>query len=265
MTGALFELQQVSHGFPGGTLALDQLDLTISPGGCVALMGCNGAGKSTLLHILAGLVSPVEGQVLWQGKQLSPSVLNRSKPLRTDFRRQVGIVFQDPDSQWLCDTVLDEVMYGPLQIWPEDEAVARVTPLLQVMGVEHLSGQPPYVLSGGEKRRVALASVISMDPEELLLDEPTTSLDAATIDFLLDWLNEYIARPGKTLIMATHDLDLVRELADRCIVLTPCHKLARHDTTANVLSDEELLRQMNLVSRKRGRSSHLEGPAQSST
>lgn len=250
MTEPLFELAGVSHGFPGGVPALDNINTSISSEGCLAMMGCNGAGKSTLLHILAGLVLPVSGQAMWHGQTISPQVLNKDKSLRSDFRRRVGIVFQDPDSQWLCDTVLDEVMYGPLQIWPKQEATDRASSVIQIMGIEHLATQPPYVLSGGEKRRVALASVIAMDPDTLLLDEPTSNLDAATIDFLITLLQEFKARPGKTVIMATHDLPLVEELADRCLVLTPCHKVARTGSLEEIMGDRELLRQMNLVRRR---------------
>lgn len=250
MTPPLFELKAVSHGFQGGTQALDCLNLQVATGEFLGLLGCNGAGKSTLLHILGGLISAQQGSVQWLGRAISVQLLSRDISLRSEFRRSVGTVFQDPDSQWLCDTVKEEVLYGPLQIWNRDEAQARVLQVMEIMGINHLAEQPPYTLSGGQKRRVALASIISMDPDVLLLDEPTSSLDAATTDFLIDWLKEFINRPGKTLIIATHDLELVRELTSRCLVITPCHKLAREGTTRDILADENLLRQMNLLSRR---------------
>ncbi len=249
MTAPLYELKNVSHSFQNDTQALDGLNTRIETGECLALLGCNGAGKSTLLHILGGLISAREGIVLWHGQEISVQLLSRNSAIRNNFRRSVGTVFQDPDSQWLCDTVKDEVLYGPLQIWDVEEAQVRVSQVMDIMGINHLAEQAPYTLSGGQKRRVALASIISMDPEVLLLDEPTSSLDAATTDFLIDWLQEYVKRPGKTLIIATHDLELVRELTTRCVVMTPCHKMAREAATADVLADENLLRQMNLLRR----------------
>ncbi len=250
MSVALYELRNLSHSFSENGAALHELNLVISSGGCVNLIGCNGAGKSTLLHILAGLVTPRSGELLWQGQLLSSQILARDAELRNLFRRSTGIVFQDPDSQWLCDTVHDEVMYGPRQLWQPAEAEDRALQAMQVTGIEHLAEQAPYALSGGEKRRVALASIISMDPEVLLLDEPTSSLDAATIDFLTEWLLEFRSTAGKTLIVATHDLELVRELGGKCLMLTPCHKQATYDETSAVLDNHQLLRQMNLQSRR---------------
>ncbi len=251
MSAPLFKLDNISHGFQAESKALDCINTHIEAGDCLALLGCNGAGKSTLLHILGGLITPTEGSVQWCGREISMQLLSRDNVLRSEFRRSVGTVFQDPDSQWLCDTVKDEVLYGPLQIWPPAEAHARVAQIIEIMGINHLSEQPPYALSGGQKRRVSLASIISMDPDVLLLDEPTSSLDAATTDFLVDWLRDFTKRPGKTLIIATHDLELVRDLTTRCVVITPCHKLAREGTTSEILSDENLLRQMNLLGRRK--------------
>jgi len=249
MVNSLYHLVNVTHSYSSG-LALDGITVEITKGGCLGLVGCNGAGKSTLLYILGGLTSPQSGKVCWNDKELSPALLKHDRAFRKDFRRNVGIVFQDPDSQWLCDTVRDEVLYGPGQIWCFAEAERRALEALEVMGIAHLVQQAPYALSGGEKRRVALASIIAADPEVLLLDEPTASLDAATTDFLLDWLEEFIGRPGKTIIMATHDLALLRELADRCMVLTPCHRVAAYADTQSILGDTELLRQMNLIGRR---------------
>jgi len=249
MVEVLYRLENVTHSYASG-LALDGISAQITKGGCLGLVGCNGAGKSTLLYILAGLTNAQSGTIYWNEKELSPSRFKRDGVFRKEFRRNVGIVFQDPDSQWLCDTVHEEVLYGPGQIWAFAEAERRALEALEVMGIAHLVEQAPYALSGGEKRRVAIASIIATDPEVLLLDEPTASLDAATTDFLLDWLEEFIGRPGKTVIMATHDLSLLRELADRCMVLTPCHRVAAYKPTCKVLADTELLRQMNLLGRR---------------
>jgi cobalt/nickel transport system ATP-binding protein len=246
-------MSDLTHEFTPGAAALEGVSSEIHPGGCTALLGANGAGKSTLLHLLAGLITPTQGQVLWRGEAVSAQNLKSNAALRARFRRSVGIVFQDPDCQWLCNTVQEEVELGPRQIWSRDEARERAAQVMVLLGVNHLADRPPYALSGGQKRRVALASVIAMDPDVLLLDEPTLSLDAATTDFLLEWLTEFLSDAGKTLVLATHDLALVRELAHSAIVITPCHRLGRSGTAAEVLADVEFLQRMNLASRRRRR------------
>jgi cobalt/nickel transport system ATP-binding protein len=250
MSQTLYRLDKLSHQYSSG-LALDGITAEIAAGGCMGLVGCNGAGKSTLIYILAALLDPMQGVLEWNGQAVSAGIFARDPQLRAAFRRNVGIVFQDPDTQWLCDSVKSEVIYGPAQIWASEEAELRALEAMQTTGVSHLAEQAPYALSGGEKRRVALASVIAMDPDVLLLDEPTASLDAATTDFLLDWLDDFAARPGKTIIMATHDLHILREVSERCMVLTPCHRLAAFDSTDAILSDTSLLRQMNLQGRRK--------------
>jgi len=246
----LFFLQNVSHQFGPEGLALDDVTLQIPAAGCVALLGANGAGKSTLLHLIAGVISPTSGELQWRGQPYSRAILEKDLNLRREFRRQVGMVFQDPDCQWLCETVREEVEYGPRQIWPAAEARERADQMMVLMGINHLADRAPYSLSGGQKRRVALASVMSLDPDVLLLDEPTLSLDAATTDFLVDWLVEFLARPGKTVILATHDLCLALEVGTWCAVLTPCHRLARTGRVAEIAGDKLFLQQMNLASRR---------------
>lgn len=246
----LFQLRNITHEFTPGEPALAQIFAEIHTGRCTAILGCNAAGKSTLLHMLAGLLTPTHGDLQWHGNTVSAAILNQNQTLRSDFRRRVGIVFQDPDTQWLCETVQEEVEFGPRQIWPHIEASERAAQVMVTMGVNHLAARAPFTLSGGEKRRVALASVMALSPDVLLLDEPTLSLDAATTDFLLDWLHEYLAHPGKTLILASHDLQLVAELAPVALVLTPCHLLARVGSTREILGDFPFLRQMNLASRR---------------
>ena len=250
MTTRLFSLDQLTFKFQQSQTALDDITVEISFGVSLALLGCNGAGKSTLLQILAGLLAPASGIVCWKDDILSPTNLQKDPALRTRFRKSVGLLFQDPDSQWLCDTVKEEVSYGPNQLWSKDEVESRVFQMMASMGIEHLSHRPPYTLSGGEKRRVALASVLVNNPEVLLLDEPTASLDAATTDFLVDHLQEFRRQDNKTLIIASHDLPFIEELTEQAIVLTPCHKLSRVTSTSAVIQDIPFLRQMNLMRRR---------------
>lgn len=249
MTSPLFEMRDLSYEFAPGIPALDGVHAAIPSGGCTALLGCNGAGKSTLLHLLAGLLTSTAGELRWKDEALSAQILRDNPPLRAKFRTEVAMTFQDPDAQWLCETVQQEVEFGPRQLWSAEEARERASEIMITLGINHIADRAPFLLSGGQKRRVALASILAVDPAVLLLDEPTAGLDAATTDFLLDWLAEFLATPGKTLILATHDLALVEEVATTALVLTPCHKLARHASTENLLRDEDFLRQMNLLRR----------------
>lgn len=257
---SLFILQKVSYVFPTGGAALDSIDLEIARGSRIVLLGANGAGKSTLLQILAGLQFPTKGKVFYEHEQLTQKAFSGNPQLRRSFRRKVGVLFQNPDAQLFCPTVWEEVAFGPMQLYSAEEAQERTFGILHSMGIEHLSNEAPFALSGGEKRKVALAAVLVTEPDVVLLDEPTVSLDASTTDFLMDWLREYGQSPGKTFISSTHDLLMAPELGNEAVVLTPCHKIARMGSLQNVLEETELLRQMNLLRRERISSSSAVPP-----
>ena len=244
--GHIFEARNLDYDYPGNIAALRQLNLTIGPGELVALLGANGSGKSTLLKLLDGLIFPTGGQLLAFGKPLSEKAL-RDGPFVLEFRRRVGLVFQDPDVQLFSPTVWDEVIFGPLQLGiPKDEVVSRGSEALKLLNIAHLRERPPYRLSGGEKKKVALASVLSLHPRVLLLDEPTTGLDPWSqgnlIDFLIDWADE-----GKSLVFSTQDLDTVEELATRVIVLGADHGLVADGKPGEFLSNPDFLLRTNLV------------------
>jgi cobalt/nickel transport system ATP-binding protein len=163
------------------------------------------------------------------------------------FRQKIGYVFQDSDIQLFCPTVIDELLFGPLQIGLERaEAMDRAVEILKMLKIENLSNRPTYMLSGGEKKRVALGSVLTMNPDVLLLDEPTNGLDPRTQVFLMELilaLNE----AGKTIVIATHDLSLVGELHSRVAVLSEEHRLEKVGSADEILYDEELLLKVNLI------------------
>ena len=198
--------------------ALNGLSMRIKRGERVALLGANGSGKSTLLRLLAGLYFPERGDISFFGESLTEQRLENEQ-FFYGFRRRVGMVFQNPDIQLFNPSVFDEVAFGPLQLqWPKQQIRERVGETLDLMGITHLKDRAPHRLSGGEKKRVALASVLVLDPEVLLLDEPSAALDpssqAQIVEFLVSWGNR-----SKTVITATHDLDTLEEIADRCYVL----------------------------------------------
>lgn len=240
----VFDISDVSYSY-GQIAALNCVSLRIARGERVALLGANGSGKSTLLRLLAALCFPEQGSISFSGENLT------AERLETDefffrFRRRVGIVFQNPDIQLFNPSVFDEVAFGPLQLrWPEEQVRERVRETLAAMDIAGLSERPPHRLSGGEKKRVALASVLVLDPEVLLLDEPTTGLDpssaAQIVRLLASWKNG-----SRTVIAATHDLDVLEEIADRCWVLESGRIIA-DDEPLSVLHNIALLERASLM------------------
>ena len=245
-TSHIFETKSLDYDYPGNIPALRQLSLSIGPGELVALLGANGSGKSTLLKLMDGLIFPTGGQMLAFGKHLSEKALKDAQFVR-EFRRRVGLVFQDSDVQLFCPTVWDEVTFGPLQLGiSKDEVVSRASEALKLLNIDHLRERPPYRLSGGEKKKVALASVLSLQPQVLLLDEPTNGLDpwsqGSLIDFLLRWADK-----DKCMVFSTQDLDIVEEVATRVIVLGNDHGIVADGEPEKFLSDPDFLLKTNLV------------------
>ncbi len=225
--------------------ALHDLSLQIAPGESVALLGANGSGKSTLLRILDALYFPSRGQVSFSGQPLTADVLQQEE-FALAFRRRVALVFQNPDVQLFNPTVFDEVAFGPLQMrWSKAQVLSRVASTMELMGIAHLRDRPPYRLSGGEKKRVALASVIVLDPDVLLLDEPTSALDPRSQSQVIDLIQEWKSL-SKTVITATHQLEIVDDIASRVVVLE-AGSVAATGTPAEILSNHELLLRANLV------------------
>lgn len=241
---ALFDCRDVHFDYDR-VRALRGLSLEIAAGESVALVGANGSGKSTLLRLLDGLGFASRGTVSFCGDALTPDRL-QSDEFALGFRRRVALVFQNPDVQLFNPTVFDEIAFGPVQLrLSKQEVVQRVDEALQLMHIEHLRERPPYRLSGGEKKRVALASVIVLDPEVILLDEPTSTLDPRSQSQLIDLLQNWKSA-SKTIIIATHQLEILDELAGRLVVLEQ-GKVAASGSTRDILNDFDLLLRANLV------------------
>ena len=242
--GPIFDVQNVSFEYEK-LPALRGLSLTIEHGQSIALVGANGSGKSTLLRLLDALCFPSSGTVSFCGDSLTPEKFH-SDNYAISFRRRVALVFQNPDVQLFNPTVFDEVAFGPLQMgWSSTEVVARVDETLQLMGIPHLRDRAPYRLSGGEKKRVALASVIVLDPEVLLLDEPTSMLDPRSQSQLIDLIQQWKGS-AKTVITATHQLEIVEDIAD-CVFVLEQGSVAASGSARDILSDGDLLLRANLV------------------
>jgi len=243
---AVFELSNVSFSYGGGVPALTGVDLTIGEGERVALLGANGSGKSTLLRILGGLTQPSVGDVRAFGAPLNSELLQDEARAQA-FRRRVGIVFQNADAQLFSPTVREEIAFGPLHLGlAKDQALQRVDDMVRLLGLEALVERPPYKLSGGEQKKVALAAVLAIDPEVLLFDEPTGGLDPRTRQWLLEFL-QALHEAGKTLILATHDLAELERLADRVVILGEDHRIAAVGQLEEMLGDRDLLLRVNLI------------------
>ncbi|MHB1134224.1 MAG: energy-coupling factor ABC transporter ATP-binding protein [Chloroflexota bacterium] len=245
-SGAVFELEGVGYTYGGGITALRGVNLSVGAGEKVAILGANGSGKSTLLKLMDGLYFASEGTVRAFGRPLNERAL-ADDAFSYDFRRRVGFIFQDSDVQLFSASVWDEVAFGPLQLGlTRDEVAARVEQTLALLDIRELAERAPYRLSGGEKKKVSLASVLSIRPEVLLMDEPTAGLDPRSRRALVEFVRG-LNGEGKTIVTATHDLDIVEEIADRALVFDEHKQLLMAGTPAEVLANEDLLVRANLL------------------
>ena len=240
----LFRLEGVRYVYPNGQPALDGVDLEIRRGEQVVLLGANGSGKSTLLKLLDGILAPSAGSMRAMGTDVA-AVAAGVDAFR--FHRAVGLVFQDPDIQLFSATVFDDVAFGPLQLGMTNaEVKERCDEALAEMDIAHLADRAPFELSGGEKKRAAIASVLSLRPEVVLLDEPTASLDPRTKWVLVDLIRR-LGAAGRTVVTATHELDIVPIIADRVVVLGEERRVLAEGSPATILGDRELLVRANLI------------------
>jgi len=213
MSETAISMKNVRYVYPDGSVALDDVSIEIAKGERVAILGPNGAGKSTLMLNLAGILTPSQGEV----NILGLPVKTENMP---DIRRNVGLTFQNPDDQLFCSTVFEDVAYGPLNLGlPEDEVTSRATDSLRQVGLEGYEKRLPHHLSEGEKKKVAIATVLSMRPKILMIDEPTANLDPKSREELTELIRDVVKRHEMTLIVATHDVDLVPQIADNVFIL----------------------------------------------
>jgi cobalt/nickel transport system ATP-binding protein len=232
------EVRGLAYAYPDGHQALYGIDLTVERGERVALLGPNGAGKTTFVLHLNGILYGGAGTVNVAGLDVRPGDRNALR----EIRRRVGIVFQDPDDQLFMPTVRDDVAFGPANLGLRGaELDTRVTEALEAVGMADVADRPPHHLSFGQRRRVAVATVLAMRPEILVLDEPTSNLDPASRRELADILRSLEV----TLLVVTHDLPYALELCERSVVLSD-GSIVADGPTPDVLSDEELLRRHRL-------------------
>ncbi|MEJ5327615.1 MAG: ATP-binding cassette domain-containing protein [Candidatus Bathyarchaeia archaeon] len=239
----LFRLENLSHKYSDGTLALDNISLSFAKGERIALLGPNGSGKTTLLLHLNGILKPTAGRIYFEDKPLeySPKAL-------LELRRRVGFVFQDPNDQLFAPTVKQDVAFGPLNLGQPAGQVKKVADeALKLVGMSEYADKPPHFLSLGQKKRVALAGVLAMKPEVVIMDEPTSNLDPRGTSEILHLLLRLNKELGLTLILATHDVDMVPLFASKLYILNK-GKLVSEGAPAELFSDAELIRSVNLRS-----------------
>lgn len=235
MSHHIVEARDLHYTYSDGTKAIQGISFRITHGESVAIVGENGAGKSTLLLHLNGYLMPTSGDMRIGDYPVTRETL-------PEVHRTVGMVFQDPDDQLFMPTVFDDVAFGPINLgFPVREVEERVAAALETVGMIHLRDRPPYKLSAGEKRAVAIATVLSMSPNILVMDEPSSHLDPRTRRKLIDLLDTF----KHTKIIATHDLDLAMDLCRRTIVI---HKgtIAADGPTVELMQNEDLLRRCSL-------------------
>jgi cobalt/nickel transport system ATP-binding protein len=235
MTHHIVEVHDLEYSYPDGTPALQGVSFRVAHGESTAIVGANGAGKSTLLLHLNGCLAPTKGTIQIGDFPLTKETLKL-------VRRTVGMVFQDPDDQLFMPTVYDDVAFGPLNLGlaPRDVDV-RVMNALSIVGAGHLKNRPPYKLSGGEKRAVSIATVLSMSPDILVMDEPTSNLDPKARRQLIELLKTF----KHTKIIATHDLDMVIDLCERTIVMHN-GRVTADGPTSEIFQNDALLEESHL-------------------
>jgi cobalt/nickel transport system ATP-binding protein len=238
---SFLELKNVSFIYPDGTLGLDNIDLEITKGSKIAVIGGNGAGKSTLFLILNGINKPTKGKLFFNKKEIT---YKRNELL--DLRKKVGIVFQDPDIQIFSASVFEEISFGLINIGIDKKEIPGIIErTARLLNISHLIEKPVHLLSFGQKKRVAIASIIAMNPEVLLLDEPTAGLDPKGVSELMNLLDDIRDNMNVSIVISTHDIDFVPVFCDQVYVMNR-GKIHAKGTPDEIFELSDMIRSMDL-------------------
>lgn len=241
MNENILETRDLHYTYADGTIALKGVSVGIKRGKCTAILGGNGAGKSTMFLNFNGIHKPSSGQVLFNGKPI-----NYSHKGLNELRRRVGIVFQDPDNQLFSASVVQDISFGAVNLkLPEEEVNRRVSDAMMRTGISGLKDKPTHCLSFGQKKRVAIAGVLAMEPEVLVLDEPTAGLDPIGISEIMKLLKETQRELGISIVISTHDIDIVPLYCDYTYVMNE-GKIVMGGTPKEIFSKKETIRHVNL-------------------
>ena len=227
-------------------VVLREINLEIKAGEAIALIGPNGSGKSTFLKLINGLVHPGKGSYIFDGEEVTEKKLENSTYSKK-FHQKVGFIFQNSDAQLFNSTVYEEIAFGPRQMGiSEEEVERRVADCLSLLGIEKLKDRQPYNLSGGEKKKVAMASVLSLNPDVLVLDEPMNEIDPKGKRFLREFLIK-LRDSGKTLICSTHEFGYIEGIFNRVLVFSEDHEIVRDGDYNEILADKDFLIECNIL------------------
>jgi cobalt/nickel transport system ATP-binding protein len=236
----IIETKNISYHYPDGTKALEKVNFQVEEGKIVALLGPNGAGKSTLFLHFNGILKPSSGIILVDGSEIKYDKKNLMS-----VRQKIGIVFQNPDDQLFAPTVMEDVAFGPMNIGLSHEEVElRVKEALKKVSMEGVEKKPPHHLSGGEKKKVAIAGILAMQPKIMVLDEPTSGLDPKGASQIMSLLYE-LNREGMTIIISTHDVDMVPLYASNMYIISK-GKIIKKGSPPEVFEDVKTIREANL-------------------
>lgn len=235
----IIETRNLTYAYPNRPPALNGVNFIAGRKARIAVIGANGAGKSTLFKHLNGILKPSSGEVLIHGEPITKATLR-------EVRKMIGIVFQNPDDQVFSPTVEQDIAFGPINLGLDEETVHhRVESAMRLLALDDLRERPPHHLSGGEKKRVAIAGILAMEPQVLVLDEPTAGLDPQGVTDLVGFVNTLPERFGMTVIFSTHHLDLVPELADYVYVMDR-GEIAAQGPVPAIFSQPDLLARTRL-------------------
>lgn len=242
----MIDIKNLYYSYDENILALKNINFHADKGEAIALVGVNGSGKSTLMKILTGLVSQSSGSYFFQGEEITHKKLQKDSFSKA-FHKKIGFVFQNSEVQLFCSNVYDEIAFGPRQMgMDEDEVHKRVQDTLKLLNIENLKYRQPYHLSGGEKKKVAIASVVVLNPEVYVFDEPMNGLDPKTKRFLRDFMLA-LNKAGKTIICSTHDFQYVEGVFQRAVVFSSDHEIIRDGNYEEIMKDEGFLFENNII------------------
>lgn len=239
-------MKNIYYSYDSSDPVLKNINLKISPGESVAFIGPNGSGKSTLMKLINGLVSPSSGSYSFEGLDITSKHLQDDFILKS-FHKKIGFVFQNSEVQLFCSNVYEEIAFGIRQMgMPEEEVQKRVEDILKLLKVEDLKHRQPYHLSGGEKRKIAIASVLVMNPDVLVFDEPMNGLDPESKRFLRELMIS-LNEAGKTILCSTHDFEYVKDVFKRVVVFSKDHTIIRDGGYTEIMEDNEFLFSNNII------------------
>ena len=246
MSEIIFKFSALDFSYDSEVKILDKINLTVYAGDSLCILGANGCGKSTLLKIMAGLLFPNSGEFTAFNDEISIVKMKQDNYAKS-YHQKIGFIFQDSDVQLFCNSVKEELAFGLLQLnFSHSEVETRINDIVKLLAIENLLDKVPFKLSGGEKKKVAIAAVLLLNPQVLILDEPTNALDPKTQHWLVQLL-QHLNQAGKTLIITTHNLHLVQELSKRGVLFNEQHQIVADLPVSELLAQQDLLRQVNLI------------------